>query len=103
VRLRLEAMSLIERCDVLQDTDTTASWSLRGDIGSRVGVYEVVVQVLEVIVHRLVQSFRKSGTSWWWPIAKFVHVEGMQEAAEPIEMAPGAVRQSEVSRREVFL
>lgn len=51
MRLRVKAMSLIERYNVLQDANTTASWSLGGDIGGRIRIDEVVVQVLEVIVH----------------------------------------------------
>jgi hypothetical protein len=51
MRLRLEAVSLIECYNVLQDTDAAAGWLLGGDIGSRLSIHEVVVKVLEIVIH----------------------------------------------------
>ena len=51
MRLRVEMKPLVKCDDILQDAYATTRWLLGRDIDGRLSVDEIIVQVLEVIIH----------------------------------------------------
>lgn len=94
--------SLVKAINVLQNADTSTCWSLQSKVGGRVRVDKVIVEILEVEVHRFVQRLGERGSPGRRPVSKLFDVKAVQETAEAIQMAPSAWCKAKIGRGEIL-
>lgn len=99
MRERLVLVLRVECIDILQHTEATT-----GSLGRvlqefrRLYVGQVLVQVVELVIHALQQVLAESHTFWWWPVAEFGDVKGVQERSEMVEVYASGWRQAQIGR-----
>lgn len=85
-----ELVTFIEAVNILQNTDSATCRPLQSEVCGGFGVSEVVIQILEVEVHRFVECLWKRRTSGRWPITILLHIEAVQEPTEPVHVSSGS-------------
>lgn len=99
--------SLLERSNVLEDTDAAVRNTIGLELRRRGWVKEVFVKIAEFEVHRFESRLRESCAdlidTGRRPVTVSSHIEGMKKGTKAVKVRPGNGWKTEMVTREIIL